>query len=224
MLERADSEIKIVTSRNPLPTVEIDVDSIPEGLFGYGDLVAEALSSVAQESIDLRATIYVYQGMSVNFHQQTWSAFFGVSGDKSLLNVLLQAFKSAGVGNVRFSDYIDPSMATSDFHIQDGYVWRPLEPDVWYAKPQGREDSGEDSASEADDLGDEAEPPIGEGGRISSPTRYRVARADASVGAICKKIEEVFGVPEGAVKLCGPDGRPLRIDAKIATLRKRWEY
>ena len=58
--------------------------------------------------------------------------------------------------------------------------------------------------------------------RISIPTRFRVVRADASVGSICKKIEEVFGVPEGAVKLCDPDGRPLRKDAKIATLRRRW--
>jgi len=219
MLERPESDLQIVTPRDPLPTVEIDIDSIPESLHGYSDLVTRALSSVAEKSIKLRATIYVYQGMSVNFHQQTWSAFFGVAGDKKLLDALLNTFQSAKVANVRLSDYINPSTATRDFHVQDGHVWRPLEADTWYTESQGEEDS----VSETDDSELGAEVINGEGYRISNPTRFRIARADASVGVIRKKIEEVFGLPEGAVALCSPDGKALRGDAKIATLRRRWE-
>ncbi|WP_282177300.1 hypothetical protein [Vibrio nereis] len=54
-------------------------------------------------------------------------------------------------------------------------------------------------------------------------TRYRTVRSDARVGSIRTTIEEVFGLPEGSVKLCGPDGAPLRADARIGTLRRRWE-
>jgi hypothetical protein len=224
MLERPESELQFVMPRDPLPTVEIDIDSIPEGLHGYSDLVTRSLSSVADKSIKLRATIYVYQGMSVNFHQQkTWSAFFGVAGGKKLLDVLLKAFQSAKVGNVRLSDYINSSTATRDFHIQDGHVWRPIEAGTWYTESQGDKGFEEDSVSEPDDLEFDAEDTNGDGCRISNPTRFRIARSDASVGSICKKIEEVFGVPEGAVKLCDPEGRPLRRDAKISTLRRRWE-
>jgi hypothetical protein len=83
-LEINENELQISSSRDPLPTVEIDIDSIPENYHGYGDLVVNALAAAASELPKLRATIYVYQGMSINFHQQTQSAFFGVAGNKNL--------------------------------------------------------------------------------------------------------------------------------------------
>ena len=223
MIERPESELQFVTPHDPLPTVEIDIDSIPKSYHGYSDLVTRALSSVAKKAINMRATIYVYQGMSINFHQQTQSAFFGVAGDKELLNVLLNAFQSAKVGNVRLSDYIDPSTATKDFHVQDGHVWRPLETGTWYTASQDENHLNEDSVSENEALELNAEVINGESRQISIPTRFRAARADASIGSICKKIEEVFGIPKGAVRLCGPNGKPLRKDAKMSTLRGRWE-
>jgi hypothetical protein len=59
--------------------------------------------------------------------------------------------------------------------------------------------------------------------RTQKAGRLRAARADAHVGSIRRRIERVFGLPEGSVALCGPDGKVLRADAKIATLRRRWE-
>lgn len=223
MLKRPESELQIVRSRDPLPTVEVDLDCIPKEMHGYGELVTKAMSTIAAKSPKMRATIYVHQGLSTNFHQQTWSAFFGVAGDKKMLDVLQKAFKAAKVVNVRFSDDIDPSTALKEFHVQDSYVWRPLESGTWYADSQGDEDLAEDAFAEANDLDLEAEVVDGGDSRISSPTRFRVARADASIGTIRKKIEEVFGLPEGSVALCGPDKKGLRADATIATLRKRWE-
>ncbi|MEI8630881.1 hypothetical protein [Vibrio sp. M60_M70] len=54
-------------------------------------------------------------------------------------------------------------------------------------------------------------------------TRHRAARADARVGSIRTTIEDVFGLPEGSVKLCDPEGNSLRADARIGTLRRRWD-
>ena len=223
MLKRPESELQIARSRDPLPTVEVDLDCIPEELHGYGELVTKAMSTIAAKYPKLKATIYVYQGPSINFHKQTWSAFFGVAGDKKVLDVLLNAFQGAKVANLRFSDYIDPSTATKDFHVQDGYVWRPFESGTWYTDAQDEEDLTDDAVTATGDLELAAEAADGGDTRISSPTRFRVARADASIGTIRKKIEEVFGLPEGSVALCGPDKKGLRGDATIATLRKRWE-
>ena len=223
MLKRPESELQIVRSRDPLPTVEVDLDCIPKELHGYGELVTKAMSAIAAKYPKMRATIYVYQGQSVNFHQQTWSVFFGVAGDQRLLGVLLSAFQGAKVGNVRFSDYIDSSTATKDFHIQDGLVWQPFESGTWYTDSQDEVDLTEEAVADSDDLEVFAEEEDSRDSRISSPTRFRVARADASIGTIRKKIEEVFGLPEGSVALCGPDKKRIRGDATIATLRKRWE-
>ena len=223
MLKHPESELQIVRSRDPLPTVEVDLDCIPKELNGYGELLTKAMSTIAAKYPKMRATIYVYRGQSINFHQQTWSAFFGVAGNKKLLDVLLNAFQGAKVDNVRFSDYIDPSTATKEFHVQDGYVWRPFESGTWCTDSQDEEDLAEDAFAETGDFEVAAEVPDGRDSRISSPTRFRVARADASIGTIRRKIEEVFGLPEGSVALCGPDKKGLRGDATIATLRKRWE-
>lgn len=219
MLKRQSSELQFIKPNAPMPTVEIDIDSIPEGLHGYGDLLTQALASVAQESIKLTATIYVYQCMSSNFGNPSWSAFFGVAGDKKLLKTLFNAFQDAKVAQVRMSDYIESSMAINEFHIQDGYIWRPLEEGTWYAK---MEDIPEPESSVVIEI-EESECSIKNLSRSAIPTRFRAARADTTVGTIRQKIEEVFGLPEGSVAICGPDKRPLRKDATIATVRRRWE-
>ncbi|UXI03025.1 hypothetical protein [Photobacterium sp. TY1-4] len=75
-----------------------------------------------------------------------------------------------------------------------------------------------------DNLSDESDAPTDEDiVKSAAYIRYRAARSDARVGSIRRTIEEVFGLPEGSVALCGPDKRSLRADARIGTLRKRWE-
>ena len=71
MLKRPESELQIARSRDPLPTVEVDLDCIPEELHGYGELVTKAMSTIAAKYPKLKATIYVYQGPSINFRRQT---------------------------------------------------------------------------------------------------------------------------------------------------------
>mgnify|MGYP001267642523 CR=1 FL=1 len=228
MWKRPEGELQFVRSRNPLPTVEVDLDCIPKELHGYGDLIANAIAPVAARSSKMRATIYVYQGQSINFHQLTCSAFFGVAGDKSLLDVLLDAFRGAKLTNAKVSDYIEPSKAIREFHVQDGRVWRPFESGTWYTGSQDEDEEeenliAEDVVTETDDL-ENATPEVEvETARLSNPSRFRVARADATIVTIRRTIEEVFGLPEGSVALCGPDKLALRGDATIATLRKRWE-
>lgn len=128
------SDLQIVRSKKLLPTVEVDMGALPS--LGYFDLVVKALSAFAAKHPNLRATIYVYEGPSVNFYEQTWSVFFGVAGTIKLLTVLLDAFRAVSVINVRTSDYIDPSVAVPIFHIQDSQVWIPLDDEILFATPR----------------------------------------------------------------------------------------
>lgn len=60
--------------------------------------------------------------------------------------------------------------------------------------------------------------------RRQNPVRFRAARVDATVGAIIKRIEKDFKLPEGSVKLVLPSGRKAHLDGKILNLLKRWDY
>ena len=234
MTEKSVSDLKFVRSREPIPTVEIDMDSMPEGFFGYTDLVAQALQPIAAASPKMLATLYVYQGPSSNFGEQTFSAFIGVAGPQKLLNPLLSGFKKISGIKARMSDYIDAATGQCEFHVQDGEIWQPIDMLNWFSEKSEHQPAvGPDTLDSLLDVWDADEineaditSEIGSANtisRTSSPIRFRAARSDASIGSIRQKIEKIFGLPEGSVVLCGPDKKGLRADATIATLKKRWE-
>lgn len=247
MIRKSATELHFIDSRGTMPTVEIDIDSLPEGLFGYSDLVGAVLLQLANATADLKATVYVYEGPSVNFGGYGHSAFFGVAGSRLVLPALYDAFCNAAGLKVRHGDQISQSQALCQYHVEGGRLWMPEEAHVWCSDVEeeertvldvepGREDGEDGDTSEDEDQPalnagmtepgsdtelDEAGTSLGM--RTQSPTRFRAARSDASVGSISRNIEEVYGLPEGAVALRGPDKKTLRSDATIRTLRKRWE-
>lgn len=140
MLEKLKGDLSFVGSKESLPTVEVDLGSIPETYCGYDDIVANALRPFASSNPSTRATVYVYQGMSINFHKQTDSAFFVVVGEKGILDILLNAFNLTPGIRAKASDCISPSTATLQYHVQDGLVWRPVDALTWYAASDAEKD------------------------------------------------------------------------------------
>jgi hypothetical protein len=61
------------------------------------------------------------------------------------------------------------------------------------------------------------------GTKAQTPVRYRGARADASVGSICRRIERDYKLPEGSVRLHLPSGRKAHVDGSIHNLLTKWE-
>jgi hypothetical protein len=53
--------------------------------------------------------------------------------------------------------------------------------------------------------------------------RIRGARRDASIGAITKRIQKAFKLPDGSVKLVLPSGRKAHIDGRIKNLLAQWD-
>lgn len=255
MIRKPVNELHFVHARDPLPTVEIDLDTLPAGMHGYGQLVEAALSPLAAADPDLRATVYVFHGPTVSFGNYGYSAFFAAAGDRRVHGALHAVFQGTAGLRVRHGDHIDPAQALRQYHLEDGRLWCPDEEYVWYARDGSAdgaasgEDSGEIDADDGAEDDDGADPddsvgpddgnggdedddwPDGSGdsavaapgGRTELPARFRAARSDASVGTIARRIEAVFGLPEGSVALRGPDRKVLRSDATIRTLRRRWE-
>lgn len=242
LIRKSANQLKFLNAKEPMSTIEIDLDSLPEGSFGYAQLTETALAPLAAASPDLHATVYVYQGPSVNFGDYGYSAFFGVAGDRRVLGALFSTFGGTAGLKVRHGDQIRQSQALRQYHLEDGNLWLPLEEGVWYAGAGDMDSEDPDEADEEDveetlsDDEDDADDGVADEGqeaggdeeaapstRMEQPARFRAARSDASVGTISRSIEAVYGLPEGSVALRGPDRKVLRADATIRTLRRRWE-
>lgn len=56
-----------------------------------------------------------------------------------------------------------------------------------------------------------------------TPKRFRVARSDATIEVIQRRIQKDYGLPVGSVKLVYPSGRKARADATVGALLRNWE-
>ena len=217
MITKSDDELKFRRSTRPLATVEVDIESLEEVGKVFPDTLYESLTLVAESDEECRASIYTYLIPSCSFvarkGELRYSGFIGVVGDSRVLNILYKSFSSIKGVNVKFSDHINPNKSILEYHIENGLVWRPLEACIWYADYEASEDP------EFLIEGEEEEKSSNE-----KPFRYRSARKDATVGSIKRKIESTFGLPEGSVALLSSDDSKLKANAKIDTLRKRWDY
>lgn len=100
-------------------------------------------------------------------------------------------------------------------------LWQPGDATYWWADDPDKH--LDPVVTDAEPVCEEDEDTETNNTREQYPARFRAARSDASVRAICSQIELVFGLPQGCVLLCKPDGKPIREIATIATLRQRWE-
>ncbi|EPA98764.1 hypothetical protein PG5_08540 [Pseudomonas sp. G5(2012)] len=235
MIKKSVTDLAFVNSKTPLPTVEVDSESVEAAGYSIYRTVMEVLSKLAADDSTLRATLYLYGTVSVNFREPCWSEFLLVAGPQKVLMALGAGFERLPGVKSRYSDYVPSSEAVRTFHVEDGLVWEKEDGSTWYSHGGEEEkvasevvgtdneweELEEDDDWEAENQEEQDEDQVVTVSRKAA--RYRAARSDAKVSSIRLRIEEVFGLPTGSVALCGPDGRPLRGNALIRTLRKRWE-
>lgn len=217
MTEIDYSELNFPSNHNNIQSIEINFDSIPEQYDGYDYFIRKALlNSIESEKSD-NVSIYVWGSPSTSFMTINDSIFIGLKGNSKLLDRILYEFNRVKEINTRRSGAANSSFDYLQYHIQDGKIWQPLDAITWYCE------DGISDNNHTEDWEDDDETQNQTRTNQELPSRFRIARSDASVGTIRSTIESVFGLPEGSVALCNPSGSPLRADAKIATLRKRWE-
>lgn len=228
---RPEEDFSFVKGSGAYPTVEVDAQSLEEaGIDFYLDEVCKALEPIKGNKRP--TTIYVLETPSYNFGKAGLSYFIGVAGTDKSLALVSDHFKGLDGVSSRFSEYIPASRASKVVHVEMGEIWVPHEEGAWIAFSSTEQPVLED-LSEEDIEVDEFDIPdlfndmqsndFDEIEKVTKPLRVRAARKDASVGSVRKTIERIFGLPKGSVLLCGPDRVSLRSDARIGTLRKRWE-
>lgn len=149
MFTKSFADLHFVRTKEPIPTVEIDLDTLPKQCHRCADVLQKSLALLAK-NFDMVATIYIYVGPSVNFHKHTWSAFIGVAGPKSILKNVFEAFSLLGGVSVRYSDDIQSSEGRCDVHIEDGKVWLTDDSVTWYADQEENAASDETTADGRD--------------------------------------------------------------------------
>lgn len=127
-------QLNFLRPRESIPTVEVDIDSLPDGNGGCAELLRSALSSLAARNPKLVGTIYIMVGGSVSFGSRTVSAFIGVAGPKRLLPAVFDALQRLGSVRVRYGEEIDQADGRLEVHIQDGLVWLCEDDATWYAE------------------------------------------------------------------------------------------
>ena len=227
---KSTNELSFVKGNGIYPSVEVNMDSLEEA--GRLDAISELEISLEEfAKSGALASIYVLETPSANFGRMCNSIFFGVAGSKSILEIIHTYFSNITNVDVRFSEYIPKNKSQLALHIEFGTTWTAYEEGAWRsASPTGITDlvidcgPNEDTSDDAfDDLAIEEDPELVEIKKTTSSLRQRAARSDAKVGTIRRTIEEIFGLPTGSVQLCNPDGRKLKGNALIRTLRNRWE-
>ncbi|MDR5785310.1 hypothetical protein P9281_01900 [Caballeronia sp. LP003] len=225
MSTRSSSQLNFVVAPSHAATLEIASGSLSDA--DRIMTMRSVLSRYAAFDANARASMYLQRVVSVGFGELTLADQIfvaDVAAAPGLLAVLLESFESCDAC-VRFAGELATDGAQCAIHLEDAHVWMNEDDDRWYASNLIDSDEAwpASASDDIDEIGAVCEVmPEQATGRARSPSRYRAARGDASVGSIRRRIEAVFGLPEGSVDLCGPDGRALRADARIATLRRRW--
>lgn len=229
-------DLNFVRSMEPLPTVEVDIIEAMEKIGEYRTMLAHVLARVAQMQPGLHATIYLYQAPSINFGRQSWSGFFAVAGHPAMAQVILNIFQNSDIDAVRESVPLPPELLTHrEIHLENGLAWLPEDASHWYAinaeaSTNGIQDfdgPAEDEGLDMHSQGSSDEPAEGDGhaamaGTVDHPCQHR-AGPDASLEQIRARIESTFGLPEGSVRLVGPDGAVAESAPSIAALHELWE-
>jgi hypothetical protein len=157
MIKKSETELAFVNSKSPLPTVEVDSQSIEDAGFSIYRTVMQVLTHLAEQDAPLRATLYMYGTVSVNFREPCWSEFLLVAGPEKVLRALGAGFERLPAVKSRFSDYVPSSAALRTFHVQDGLVWEQEDASTWYSHAQTLADLTTE-ADEAEEGDDDAEP------------------------------------------------------------------
>lgn len=63
---------------------------------------------------------------------------------------------------------------------------------------------------------------MAENSRMQTAKRYRRGRDDASIESISNQIEKMFDLPKGCVVITKMNGRKMRSDALLRSLRNDW--
>lgn len=127
-------ELKFVGAEEMLATIEVDTNDDYDVAVACEDAIATALPLISRAS---RATVYVFEGPSINFGRQTNSIWFAIAGTERVLTHLHAVLNGVAGADVRFGEYIPARRCVPRMHLENGTVWRPaVDSDEWEVSGQ----------------------------------------------------------------------------------------
>ena len=175
----------------PVCPVEIDVDSLSseKQMYRYGGWEALiqkiATQWVEKNSYTGTGTIWGWETPSINFHRQSYSAFYAVLGmPKNFRKYLGEQIEVLGEYVRAYSDYVVPSEErgwAARCHIEDGKVWMPVDDVSWQEvkTEEDEEDVDGDGDEKFDDVNQDPEEDIRERDRrLTNAEIHQMMHAD----------------------------------------------
>lgn len=129
---------EFVRSHAPLPSIEVDVDSVDLDGPDLADILSDALTGCVAKDPDLKATVYFYFSSSINFGEMTSSEFITVAGPAYVFDTFLAALRSIHGIRFRKSDMLKPEDHLAALHVEHGRIWVPADAISWTALAQER--------------------------------------------------------------------------------------
>lgn len=219
-MDKSSDQFSFIKSGQSMRVLEIPADDLERCDF---DEVIREVFCKGHIGRNVHATIYTYFEMgSCNFGSPMCdSFFFGVCGSPQFAEQLILV--AINILNIRVheSSYLPLDGITRRYHIQDGEAWIYADAYTYTLM-----DMDVDAAQLENEPGEVEEMELGESTQQKNTMvarRTYVARSDSSIGTLIQRINEVFGLPEGSVKIFKPDGARLRADSTVGRLRELWD-
>lgn len=248
-MERHDDEFSRYSILPGALCWQIDNDNLEPPLEDgewEGEL-ARALIDLAEAYGSSELLFATSAGPSVDFGHAGFSVWISCTGSPPLVkecgDLIDEVFPKEFIRRERTA----ASQSWSErIRIADGKVWMPMDAATWFEVGAGVETV--DDSNDSDDFDESIESLVewvgddetcdhddseADDGELESirevrkvrpkKTRINAARGDVVSGYYQRRIENMFGLPEGSVKFVNPDGTISKSNQLIRNLRARWE-
>lgn len=251
-MERQDNEFSLFSISPGAMCWQVDNDNLEPPLEDgeWESELARALIDLAEAYDSSELLCATCAGSSVDFGHAGFSVWISCAGSPPLVkecgDLIEEIFPKKFIRRGRAA----ASQSWSErIRVADGKVWMPVDAATWFEVGAGVETIDEsDNSDEFDEFDepilciedlvgddeteeqDDIEADNGELELIRATTKLKhkkkkinAARGDVVSSYYQRRIEIMFGLPEGSVKFVNPDGSVSKANQLIRNLRARWE-
>lgn len=195
--------------------------------------LAKALVDLAEAHETSELLCSMSSGPSVEFGHHGYSVWIACVGSPPMVKACGDLIEEIIPPHSLRRGRVDGSQQwVQRIRMADGRVWVPDDAATWRSVDVGPltfEDLEEESEPVSLERSLDFEQDDDVASTASSTSKSRrtrrahVAHSDVKVSYYQKKIEKMFGLPEGSVKFVNPDGSVSRANLLVGNLRARWE-
>lgn len=192
-----------------LPTIEVVLNP-PEGFPSYDiNILYDAIRELISNDPCAVATFYLEPGNNHNCDESIYITVIGIAGSTEVFEAIYEKYVSKNWLCARRGQLVSQDQSLPSCHIEDSRFWENYDEMTWLSGDAG-------DVFHCSDL------------YLSEKTGIDIYLLDG-FGCGWETLNELrliircyVNITGQAIRFIDPEGRPLRSNAKIATLKKRW--